>query len=90
MKIIFFKKVEKHPKGFTLAISSVSNFRLNRPFMPCLGHLKGFRSIYGPGLGCQGPKIFKESKNHQGFTQALSLPNFRTDLTIYGFPRVLP
>ena len=57
MKINFFKKIKKHPKGFTQAITSVSNFRLNRPFMPCLEHPEGFRSIYGPGLGPQDPKI---------------------------------
>ena len=57
MKINFFKKIKKHSKGFTQAITSVSNFRLNRPFMPCLEHPEGFRSIYGPGLGPQDPKI---------------------------------
>ena len=57
MKINFFIKIKKHPKGFTQAITSVSNFRLNRPFTPCLEHPEGFRSIYGPGLGPQDPKI---------------------------------
>ena len=57
MKINFFKKIKKHLKGFTQAITSASNFRLNRPFMPCLEHPDGFRSIYGPRLGPQDPKI---------------------------------
>ena len=57
MKINFFIKIKKHPKGFTQAITSVSNFRLNRPFMSCLEHPEGFQSIYGPGLGPQDPKI---------------------------------
>ena len=62
MKINFFKRIKKYPQGFTQAITSVSNFRLNRPFMSCLEHPKGFQSIYGPGLGPQSPenKIFKQ------------------------------
>ena len=89
MKINFFKKIKKHPKGFTQAITSVSNFRLNRPFMPCLEHPEGFRSIYGPGLGPQDPKI-KIFKKPPGIHPNYNIAKFQTDLMIYGFPRMLP
>ena len=70
MKIIFFKKIKKHPKGFTQAITSVSNVRLDRPFMLCLVQPEGFRSIYGPGLGPQDPKI-KIFKNEKAIRDSL-------------------
>ena len=40
-----------------LYITNVANFRLNGPFM--LQHPEGFWSVYGPGVGPQGPKIKK-------------------------------
>ena len=60
----FFKKIKNILQGFTQAITSVSNFRLNGPFMSSLEHPESFQSNYGPGLDPQGPKS-KFSRNEK-------------------------
>ena len=83
--------MKKHPHWFIQAIISVSNFRLNRPFMLSLKHPGGFWSIYAPGVGTLGSKIriFKKWKKKKT-TNSFKSAKFQTDLTMYGFPRVLP
>ena len=48
LKIKIFYSFKKHPQEFNQAITSVSNLRLNVPFIPSLEHPESFRYIYGP------------------------------------------